>query len=133
MRPDHPLLLHNSSAPTRAVCGPQPGFGCEWRHADGRRIRSNSQRTPESAARLARITLRIIASAVDEHFVDPLTARSHQRWRDAVWALAEGGEFALPLVAKPYSFVWHVRHVLFLTLVGGSPMPHIPEGDAPWG
>ncbi|BBC35147.1 hypothetical protein SGFS_064410 [Streptomyces graminofaciens] len=132
MRPDHPLLLHSASAPTRAVCAPQPGFWCEWRHADGRLIRSASQRTPESAVRWARITLRVIASAVDEDFVDPLMARSHQGWRDAVRALAEGGEFALPLVAKPYSFVWHVRPVPFLTLVGGSPMPHIPEGDPPW-
>ncbi|WP_443237027.1 hypothetical protein [Streptomyces sp. 4N124] len=133
MRPDHPMLLHRSSAFMSTVGKPQPGFWCEWRHADGERIRSASQRTPESAVRWARLNIRIIASVVGPYLVDRLVDRSDPWWEGAVSALEKGAEFTLPLVAEPFSFVWHARPVLFVTVAGGKPLPHRPSGGMPWG
>ncbi|MBP5862313.1 hypothetical protein QBA57_18445 [Streptomyces scabiei] len=132
MRPDHPMLLHRSPAPARATCAPEPGFWCEWRYADGRRISSAAQQTPASAVRWARIQIRIIASAVEAAFIDPLVDRRDQGWRDAASALKQGTDFTLPLTAEPHSFVWHARPVTFLPLVGGHPRPHLPDGGPPW-
>ncbi|GGQ90768.1 hypothetical protein GCM10010251_01250 [Streptomyces aurantiogriseus] len=135
MRPDHPVLLHVSPTPARAVCEPESGFWCEWRHADGRRISCAAQPTAASAVRWARIQVRVIASAAEPAFIDLLVDRRAQSWRDAASALQQGLDFTLPLAAGPYSFVWHARPVAFLPLVGGNPMPHLhlPGGGPPWG
>lgn len=135
MRPDHPVLLHVSPTPARAVCEPESGFWCEWRHADGRRISCAAQPTAASAVRWARIQVRVIASATEPAFIDLLVDRRAQSWRDAASALQQGVDFTLPLAAGPYSFVWHARPVAFLPLVSGNPMPHLhlPGGGPPWG
>jgi hypothetical protein len=87
MRPDNPTLLHGSSTPAGAVCELQPGFWCEWRHADGRRISSTARPTPTAAIRWARIQVRIVASAAAPDLVDRLVERSFPGWSDAVAAL----------------------------------------------
>ncbi|MGP4049343.1 hypothetical protein [Streptomyces sp. 2A115] len=133
MRPDHPALLPRASAVTRAVSLATPGFWCEWRHADGRRITCAARPTPSAAIRWARIQIRTIASAVEPDLVDSLVDRGYPGWRDAVSALAQGAHFTLPITAAPLSFVWHARPVLVMAVVGGTPLPHLPAGDPPWG
>lgn len=133
MRPDHLAMLHASSALTSAGCEPRPGFWCEWRHADGRRISCAAHPTPAAAIRWARIQVRIVASAAGPDLVDRLVDRSFPGWNDAVAALEQGMDFTLPLVAEPFSFVWHARPALVVPVIGGSPHPHQPGGEAPWG
>ncbi|MEU6379237.1 hypothetical protein [Streptomyces sp. NPDC046909] len=76
------MLLHGSSALTHAESILTPGFWCDWRHVDGRRINSARCPTPASAIRWARVQIRIVASAVAPDSVDPLVDRTYQGWRE---------------------------------------------------
>ncbi|MFC8520135.1 hypothetical protein [Streptomyces sp. NPDC057257] len=125
------MLLHRSSTLTPVGNDVTPAFWCEWRQADGRRISSARCPTPSSAIRWARIQIRIVTSAVRPDLVDRLVDRSYPGWGDAVAALEQGADFTLPVVAEPFSFVWHARRVLFVAVVDGKPLPHRPSPETP--
>jgi hypothetical protein len=100
--------------------------------ADGERLASFAAPLPTSAIRWARIQMRIIASAVGQPAIGYLWDWLSDGWREPAEALYRGEEFTLPLTAGPYAFVWHARPVRFLPVVGGTSLPHVPEGESPW-
>ncbi len=118
---------------TRTAALAEPGFWCEWRLSDGKRITSCEAVTAGSAMRWTRIQLRVMSSAVQEPSLGYLWQWLNDGWLHAAAALERGEDFTLPLAAPDVALVWHARPVVLLPLVGGSPVPHreVLGGD-PW-
>ncbi|MFE7274484.1 ATP-binding protein [Streptomyces sp. NPDC057623] len=111
---------------------PKSGFWCEWRTENGKQLALAAMPTPDRAIRWARIQMRVIASAINAPLASDLWDWLSDGWREPAEALKNGEEFTFPLSADPYKFIWHARPVLFVPVIGGSPLPHLSEKEREW-